>query len=126
MSQEKDEYPLASLHSFLEEASKEFRRFRFQSTVNLIGSIIILLFVSRFLVFLFGNYGPPPFNPGMYERGPPRPLFVPDLILLLASLVAVLWSFDVWRGQHRFVSRWGERFEKLEALERRFLPDETK
>jgi hypothetical protein len=47
-----------------------------------------------------------------------------DLFLLLASLVAVLWSLNVWIKQRNFVSRWGKRFEKLDSLERQLLPDE--
>ena len=58
-------------------------------------------------------------NPG---RPPPMMhFFLPDWILLFASLAAVLWSLDVWISQRKFVSRWGGRFEKLDALEKRFL-----
>ena len=127
MTEKSDEYPVATLHRFLEEASKEFRRFRFQAKVNLIGSIILLLLLSRFLLFAFGHYGPPPFthdqafNPG---NPPPAP-FLPDFFLLFAALAAVLWSLYVWVKQRRFVSRWGNRFEKLDALERELLPDKN-
>lgn len=123
MSDKSDEYPVTALHAFLQEASTEFRRFRFQAKVNLIGSIILLLFLSRFLIFVFWNFGPAPFNAHPLEREPH--FEVADLLLLLASLCAVLWSLSVWLKQRRFVSRWGERFEKLEALEKRFLPDDT-
>jgi len=118
MSEKKDEYPVATLHAFLQEASTEFRRFRFQAKMNLIGSIILLLFLSRFIVFVFGNYGPPPFHREHIGH-------VVDVILLLASLAAVLWSLNVWIKQRKFVSRWGERFEKLDALEKKFLSDEN-
>jgi len=118
MSDSKDDYPVATLHTFLQEASTEFRRFRFQAKINLIGSIILLLFLSRFLIFVFANYGPLPFHREHLSH-------IVDVILLLASLVAVLWSLNVWIKQRKFVSRWGERFEKLEALENRFLSDET-
>ncbi len=123
MSEKREEYPVATLHRFLEEASKEFSRFRFQAKVNLIGAIVLLLFLSRFLIFVSVNYGPPPFH---FDQGPPRPPFFLDLFLLLASLAAVLWSLDVWLSQRRFVSRWGERFEKMQALERQLLPDEER
>jgi len=130
MTEKKDEYPVASLHQFLEEASKEFRRFRFQAKVNLIGSIILLLLLSRFLLFAFGHFGPQPFiHEEQYGQGlsppklPPRP-FLPDFFLLIAALAAVLWSLYVWIKQRKFVSRWGDRFEKLDALERKLLPDE--
>jgi hypothetical protein len=116
MSDNKDEYPVTGIHTFLEEASKEFKRFRFQAKVNLIGSIILLLFLSRFLIFVFGNYGPPLFH---YEHI----IRYFDFFFLLASTAAVLWSLDVWLRQRKFVSRWGERFERLEALEEKYLSD---
>jgi len=49
--------------------------------------------------------------------------FLPDFFLLIAALAAVLWSLYVWIMQRKFVSRWGDRFEKLDALERKLLPD---
>jgi hypothetical protein len=128
LPEKRDEYPVATLHRFLEEASKEFRQFRFQAKVNLVGSIILLLFLSRILIFAFGN-GPPPFTKTAIA-GPAIPfdLFyvaVPDFVLLFAALAAVLWSFSVWIKQRKFVSRWGNRFEKLDQLEKKLLPDES-
>lgn len=125
MSDKKDEYPVATLHRFLEEASTEFGRFRFQAKVNLIGSIILLFFLSRFLIFVFGNFGPPLFRMEPFELEPRFEVEIVDWFLVLASLAAVVWSVNVWIKQRKFVSRWGERFEKLESLERRFLPDEA-
>jgi uncharacterized metal-binding protein len=119
-----DEYPLATLHKFLQEASTEFNRFRTQAKVNLIGSIILLLFLSRFLIFVFVNVGPPPFNLRPFHREEGFDFDYADLFLLFASLVAVLWSLNVWIRQRKFVSRWGERFEKLDSLEKQLLPDE--
>jgi hypothetical protein len=51
-------------------------------------------------------------------------MFLPDFFLLVAALIAVIWSLYVWIGQRKFVSRWGDRFEKLDALEKKLLPDE--
>jgi hypothetical protein len=121
---EKEEYPVATLHRFLQEASTEFNRFRTQAKVNLIGSLILLLFLSRFLIFVFVNLGPPPFNMRPFHHEEGFDFDYADLFLLLASLVAVLWSLNVWIKQRKFVSRWGERFEKLDSLERQLLPDE--
>jgi len=123
MSENGEEYPVTGLHAFLREASDEFRKFRFQAKVNLIGSIILLLLLSRFLIFAVGRYGPIPFRPPEVARE--LHLEFVDFFLLLASLAAVLWSLNVWIRQRRFVARWGERFEKLDALEKRFLPDES-
>jgi len=122
MTEKREEYPVASLHQFLDEASKEFRRFRFQAKVNLVGSIVLLLLLSRFLLFAFGHYGPPPFTHEQLDHRPP-PLFFPDFFLLVAALAAVLWSLYVWIRQRKFVSKWGDRFEKLDALEKKLLPD---
>jgi len=131
MTEKREEYPVASLHQFLEEASKEFRRFRFQAKVNLIGSIILLLLLSRFFLIAFMHFGPQPFiheqqyGQGMPPPMHPPPLFLPDFFLLIAALAAVLWSLYVWVKQRKFVSRWGDRFQKLDALERKLLPDDN-
>jgi hypothetical protein len=125
MSDNRDEYPVATLHRFLEEASTEFSRFRFQAKVNLIGSIILLLFLSRFLIFVFGNFGPPLFRLEPFEHEPRFEVEVLDWFLVLASLAAVVWSFNVWIKQRKFVSRWGARFEKLQSLEKQILPDDA-
>ena len=117
MTENNDRPPVATLHRFLEEASDEFRRFRFQATVNLIGSIVLLILVIRSAFYYSVTY-----LPDMRMR---RLIIVNlvDLALILASLAAVLWSFHVWRSQRTFISRWGERFEKLQALESKLLPE---
>ena len=117
MSDKKDEYPVTSIHTFLQEASVEFRRIRIQAFVNLVGSIILLLLLSRLFLYAFGSYGPPLFHREHIEH-------TIDTILLLASTGAVVWSIYVLLKQRSFVSRWGERFEKLESLEKKLLPDE--
>jgi hypothetical protein len=124
MSDEKDEYPVATLHKFLQEASTEFNRFRIQAKVNLIGSIVLLLFLSRFFIFILVNVGPPPFNLRPFHHEGGFDFEYADWALLFASLVAVLWSLNVWIKQRKFVSKWGERFEKLNSVERQLLPDE--
>jgi len=43
MTENNHQRPIATLHSFVQEASDEFRRFRFQATVNVIGSIVLLI-----------------------------------------------------------------------------------
>jgi len=118
MAERREHYPIATLHQFLEEASEEFKRFRFQTTVNLIGSVVLLIFLARFVLFLSVTYG---FGPLEIEmRGP----FILDSVLLLAALAAVVWSVDVWRHQRRFISRWGQRFQRLQAIEDQLMPEE--
>lgn len=111
-------YPVATLHRFLEEASEEFRRFRFQAMVNLIGSVVLLVFLARFVVFLSVTYGVGPLEIRM--RGP----FIIDSVLIIAALAAVVWSLYVWWNQRRFISRWGRRFEKLHVMESKLMPEE--
>ena len=117
MSDKKDEYPVTTIHTFLKEASVEFRRMRLQAMVNLVGSVILLVLLSRVFLYVFEDYGPPLFRREHIEH-------TIDTILLIASMGAVLWSLYVLLKQQRFVSRWGERFEKLDAAEKKLLPDE--
>ena len=87
--------------------------------------MILLLLLSRFLLFAFGHFGPPPFtHEQQFNHEPHPPPFLPDFFLLIAALAAVLWSLYVWIKQRKFVSRWGDRFDKLDALEKKLLPDE--
>jgi len=118
MTKESRDYPVATLHKFLEEASEEFRRFRFQATVNLIGSVVLLVFLARFVVFLSFTYGVGPLE--VHMRGP----FIIDSVLMIAASVAVVWSLYVWWQQRKFVSRWGQRFEKLHLMESQLMPEE--
>jgi NADH:ubiquinone oxidoreductase subunit 4 (subunit M) len=89
MTESTERYPIAALHRFLEEASEEFRRLRFQATVNLTGSVVLLVFLARFALFLSVTYGWGPLQ--IRIRGP----FIVDSLLLLAALAAVIWSLDV-------------------------------
>jgi hypothetical protein len=116
MAEKERHYPVTTLHDFLHEASDEFKRFRLQATVNLIGAIFLIAFLLRYTFLL-------------YETAPLRglmsvPLYV-DAVLLVLALAVVLWSLDIWRRQHGFISRWGKRFEKLEAMENQLFPEET-
>ena len=118
MTETTERYPVATLHEFLQEASSEFRRFHFQATVNLIGSVVLLVFLARFVVFLSFTYGAGPVEITM------RGSFIVDSVLLLAASAAVVWSLAVWSHQRRFISRWGRRFEKLHLMESKLMPEE--
>jgi cobalamin biosynthesis protein CobD/CbiB len=115
MANDTKHYPVATLHSFLEEVSQEFRRFRFQATVNLIGAIFLLIFFGRLSYIL-------------YETAPLRgsmqvPLIL-DVTLLIVAFAVVAWSLDVWRHQRRFITRWGERFQNLKTVEDQLFSDQ--
>ena len=118
MAETTEHYPVATLHKFLEEASEEFRRFHFQATVNLIGSVVLLVLLARFIVFISFTYGVEPLEIEM--RGP----FIIDSVLLIAASAAVVWSLAVWWHQRKFISRWGRRFEKLDVMESQLMPEE--
>jgi hypothetical protein len=109
------DYPVATLHAFLDEMSREFRRYRLQAKLTLVGSVFLFFFLARFAFLL-------------YETAPLRSLMqVPliiDGILLVVALTVVLLSLDVWRHQRKFISRWGTRFEKLQVMEKQLLPEE--
>ena len=119
MAETAERYPLTTLHEFLEEASHEFRRFHSQATVNLIGSVVLLVLVGRFVIFLSLTYGAGPLQ--IHMRGP----FIIDSVLLIAASVAVVWSLYVWWNQCKFISRWGRRFEKLHMIESELMPEEV-
>ena len=115
MMTETRDYPVATLHAFLDEISREFRRYRLQAKVTLVGSLFLFVFLARFVSIL-------------YETAPLRhlmqvPLIV-DYVLLVVALTVVLLSLDVWRHQRKFMSRWGTRFEKLQVMEKQLLPEE--
>jgi cobalamin biosynthesis protein CobD/CbiB len=114
MAESKEPYPVASLHDFIEELSHEFRRFRIQSTVVLIGGVFLLIFFLR-VVLLF-------YETAHLRSAMSVPLSV-DLALLVAALAIVLWSLDFWRHQRKFVGRWGKRFEKLKVVEDQLLSE---
>ena len=118
MAETTEHYPVATLHKFLEEASKEFRRFHFQATVNLIGSVVLLVLLARFVVYLSFTYGAGPLE--IHMQGP----FIIDSILLITASAAVVWSLAVWWYQRKFISRWGRRFEKLDVMENQLMPEE--
>jgi cobalamin biosynthesis protein CobD/CbiB len=115
MTEEKEVYPVATLHKFLEETSDEFRRFRLQTSINLVGSVVFLILVLVFVFVISASYSP--------HARTPHGAFLTDLAILLAAAAAVAWYFDVWRRQRGFVSRWGKRFERLQELEKKFLPE---
>jgi len=123
LPEDSEEYPVTTLHSFLREAADEFKRLRLQVKISLIGSLVVILLLSRFLIYDLMDLGPSPFEAASSPLPPPRP-DIPDLVLLFASLVAILFSMNVWIRQRRFVSRWGQRFERLDALEKQLLPDD--
>ena len=109
------DYPVATLHAFLDDVLQEFRMYRNQLKLTLVGTAFLFLFLARFAFLL-------------YETAPLRnlmqvPLII-DAVLLVVALGIVLLSLDVWRHQRRFISRWGERFEKLQAVEKQLLPEE--
>jgi uncharacterized membrane protein YidH (DUF202 family) len=115
MTEEKELYPVATFHEFLEEASDEFKRFRLQTSITLAGSVVLLMLVIRFIFLLSASY--PPHMRTLHGA------FLMDAIILLAAVAAVAWSLDTWRRQRQFLSKWGKRFEKLQELERKLLPE---
>lgn len=114
MTESKD-YPVATFHAFLDDVLREFGRYQLQAKLSLVGSAFLLFFMARFAFLL-------------YETAPFRSLmrvpFIIDAVLLVVALTMVLLSLDVWRQQQRFISRWGERFQKLQVIENQLLPEE--
>jgi hypothetical protein len=120
MANKDDHYPITTLHRFLEEASYEFKRFRLETKLSLIGSLVLFILIARFVTLISFAYWPWPLNISL--QGP----FIIDLILLTAALASVIASVDAMLKQRKFVSRWGERFEKLQTIENKLLSGEHK
>jgi hypothetical protein len=102
MAESTDQYPVATLHTFLHEASAEFRRYRVQATLNLFGALFLLFFLGRFIFLLYETAS---------LRALMRVPLIVDAALLVLAFAVVIWSLDVWRRERKFISRWGERFE---------------
>lgn len=115
LSDDKTEYPLQTVHTFLNEASDEFRRYRIQARLNFVGSIFLLFFLIRLGQLLYET--------APYRPSTELPLAVDGALLVLA-FVAVGWSLNVWYHQRKFISKWGSRFERLTVVENELLPDE--
>ncbi len=114
MTDSKERYPVATLHGFLQEVSVEFRRYRKQATLNVVGAVFLLLLLGRFTLLIYET--------ARYRALMRVPLIF-DVAMLMVAFAVVLTSLDVWRRQRKFLSRWGQRFEKLQLIENELLPE---
>lgn len=110
MSEEKDkqekQYPLRSLHDFLDELNTEWDRFRTGSLIGVIISAALLLFsLTRLLVAL-------------------RTRAYFELLFMLAVAVALVYTVSALLAQHRFFKKWERRIGLLLHMEEKILNEE--
>jgi cobalamin biosynthesis protein CobD/CbiB len=114
-----DQYPVTTLHRFLDEASNEFKRFRLETKLTLLGSLVLFILIARFVFLISLAYWPWPLNISL------QGFFILDSVLLTAALASIITSVYVMFRQRNFISHWGERFEKLQTIENKLLPSES-
>ncbi|MCW4019362.1 MAG: hypothetical protein NWF00_11910 [Candidatus Bathyarchaeota archaeon] len=106
MSEEKPEqmYPVRTLHEFLSELNREWRRFKSGTLVSL-SILSTLLFVCALLFFRALRLG--------------VDIVVYVFPIILAAFV--IYSLRIMVIQYRFFRKWGHRMDQLVLLEEKLM-----
>ena len=109
MSQQETEkiYPIKTLHEFLSEANREWRRFK--------RGTLMSLFV---LSLLFTALGP------LVFRAVIRGLDVLDVVFLGSLAAFLIYAIYIMAIQYQFFKKWGKRMEQLAQLEEKILTEQ--
>ena len=106
------EYPLKSLHDFLNELDKEWDRFRKAALIGVVTSFLLLLFLGyRFvgLLLRIRRLGIIP--------------FIDEFFFNVLVAFFVIYEIYLLLGQYRFFGRWERRIGLLLHLEERLMGD---
>jgi hypothetical protein len=103
---EEKQYPVKSLHDFLEELNNEWTKFRNGSLIGLASSTILFIIVVG-IILRIRRIG----------------LGFVDFILLLFAGVFLVYSIYVMYRQFRFFNRWERRLGLLRHLEDEMLAE---
>lgn len=106
MSQEALEkvYPVRTLHEFLFEINREWRRFKRGALMSLFVLSVLLL---SFVPLLFRTI----------QSG----LSILDVIFLGALAVFLIYDIHIMITQYRFFKKWGHRMEQLSNFEEKLM-----
>jgi amino acid permease len=110
MSGEKEkqetQYPLRSLHDFLDELDKEWGRFRTGSLIGVIVTCVLLLvsFLLMLAALRDGN--------------------ILAAIVMLVIVGALVYTVSALFAQHRFFRKWERRIGLLMHMEEKILSEE--
>ncbi len=106
MSEEAPEkiYPVKTLHEFLFELNREWRRFKRGALMSL---FVLCLLLAAFVPLLFRTI----------RSG----LDVLDVIFLGALAVFLIYDVRIMVTQYRFFKKWGHRMEQLVSFEEKLM-----
>ena len=105
--EERETYPLRTLHDFLLDREREWDRFRTGSLVGIVLSGLLLFFIVRMidLRLLF------------------RPRMFLDTLFLLFIIFLLVYSIYMFYEQHKFFRRWEKRVGLLIHLEEKLMEE---
>jgi len=108
MNEEKPEqiYPVKTLHEFLSELNREWRRFKR-------GTMLSIFIISLLLIA----------SVGVFYRVARLGLEITDVIFVLVLATLLLYSLYAMVGQYRFFRKWGHRMALLVELEEKLMSD---
>jgi hypothetical protein len=110
MSQEEPEkiYPIKTLHEFLSESNREWRRFK--------RGTLMSLFV---LTLLLSSLGP------LVYRAVRLGLDIFDVVFLGSLSAFLIYVIYIMAVQYRYFKKWGSRMEQLACLEEKILAEQS-
>lgn len=101
-------YPIRTLHEFLSELNREWRRFKRGTLMSIFILVVLLIaFVPNFL--------------RMARLG----LGVGEVVFAIFLAAFLIYSIRVMIMQYRFFRRWGHRMEQLSHLEEKLLEEDA-
>jgi hypothetical protein len=103
---EKQQYPVRSLHDFLFELDKEWTKFRNGTLIGL-GSSVVLFLIALFFVLRGRHFG----------------LNLVGFILLILALIVLAYSIYAMVAQYRFLNKWERRIGLLLHMEEQMLSE---
>ena len=108
MSEKESEkiYPVKTLHEFLSELNKEWRRFKRGTLMSL---FILSMLLVAFVPLFFRAIG----------LGVDAVVFIFPIILA----VFLIYSIRIMIVQYRFFRKWGHRMEQLVSLEEKLMSE---
>jgi hypothetical protein len=97
-------YPVKTLHDFLFELNREWRRFKRGALMSL---FVLCLLLSAFVPLLF--------------RAIRLGLDILDIIFLGSLIIFLIYDLRLMLRQYRFFKKWGHRMAQLSSLEEKLL-----
>ena len=100
-------YPVKTLHDFLFELNREWRRFKRGALMSL---FVLCLLLAAFVPLFF--------------RAIRLGLDILDVVFLGSLTIFLIYDVRIMVRQYRFFKKWGHRMEQLVSFEERLLSTE--